>query len=171
MHMLVRTAQWGGGSAVGMKPWDHPQVFQSHFVAAVAPAWSHSPTSSPGSRLCQDSSLGGCSFQHPHWVCTANGRCQWHLPRFSFSLGCGTWRCQCLWKQSLPFLCHGADYQKKGSRVRIYQKNLIWRGRKTLLFEQLNHRHPRPLCGAGRRKRALQEVESGSFLHPALGSK
>lgn len=44
-------------------------------MAAVGPVRPHSPISCPGSRLCQDSHLGGC---------TASERCQQHLPDFSF---------------------------------------------------------------------------------------
>lgn len=106
--------------------------------------WDHSPTSSPGSRLCQDSPLRGCIFQHLSPGLHNKWKTPTASPRLFFPLGCGAWPCQCLGKQFLPFLCYSADCQK-GSRVRISMRPYLkGAGKLCCLFEQLNHRHPQP---------------------------
>lgn len=101
---------WGPGSL---------PVFQCSFAVVVG------PTSSPGSRLCQDSPLRGCTFQHPSPGLHNKWKTPTASPRLFFSLGCGTWPCQCLGKQFLPFLCYSADCQKKGSRVSISKRSYL----------------------------------------------
>lgn len=124
-------------------------------MAAVGRVRPHSPISCPGSRLCQDSHLGGC---------TASERCQQHLPDFSFPWDVGPGHANACENSNCPL--SQCRLPKEKLRVRIFhlkgQENfgLAVKLQSAWLLQE-----------GGVKKRVLWDTESGSSLHPARDSK